>query len=249
MSMTDELRSYIARLLGWANTDAIDQALRSVDLARRHRTQLVICGQGDLVAVAHGLHRRAFGADAPFIVCDPRRGDTPASVRSPANVADVRAAFDAAAGGSLCVRRRRPPPNFEALAARLRSSDNVQYVCLDEDALQWMVRPSAIEIPPLALRAKELPRIVDEYVFDAVVELVPLPRPLTLTEHDRRWLIEHAAATSLSEIEKATRRLVALRSSVSVAHAASRLGMAAVSLSRWAARRSLPVTSETGCAA
>jgi hypothetical protein len=60
-------------------------------------------------------HRRAFGADAPFIVCDPRRGNTPASVRSPANVVDAAAAFNAAVGGSLCIRRRRPPREFSSL--------------------------------------------------------------------------------------------------------------------------------------
>jgi hypothetical protein len=90
------------------------------------------------------------------------------------------------------------------------------------------------------LPSERLPRIVDEYVFDAIVELAPPPRSLTLGDRDRQWLIEHAAAMSQSEIEKATLRLVALRSSVNMSHAAARLGMAPVSLARWAGRRRLP---------
>ena len=117
MSSKDDLRGYLGRLLGWTNTSAIDHAMRSVDLAREHRAQLVLCGPGDLVPLAYGLHRRALGADSPFIVCDPRRGNTPASVRSPANYADAATAFEAASGGSLCVRRRRPPHDFPSLGA------------------------------------------------------------------------------------------------------------------------------------
>jgi hypothetical protein len=101
MSSAEDLRGYLGRLLGWANTSAIDHALRSIELAREHRAQLVLCGHGDLVSLAYGQHRRALGANTPFIVCDPRRGNTHASVRSPANA-------------SRWYRRRRatarPPP-------------------------------------------------------------------------------------------------------------------------------------------
>jgi hypothetical protein len=249
MSTTEELRGYLGRLLGWTNTSAIDHALRSIELAREHRAQLVLCGSGDLVPLAYGLHRRALGAGTPFIVCDPHRGNTPATVRSPANRVDVAAAFEAAAGGSLCIRRRRPPRDFMSLVARLRDSDDVQYICLDEDSLAWLVRPGPIEVPPLATRGHELPRIVDEYVFDAVVELVPDRQGLDLTEGDRRWLIESLGMTSLSEIEEATLRLVALRSSATLSHAAARLGMAPVSLARWVARRKLSTQSYAASAA
>jgi len=249
MSSTEDLRGYLGRLLGWTNTSAIDHALHSLDLAREHRARLVLCGPGDLVPLAYGLHRRALGADTPFIVCDPRRGNTPASVRSPANYADAATAFEAASGGSLCVRRRRPPHDFPSLVAKLRDSCKVQYICLEEDSLRWLVRPGPIEVPPLTGRASELPRIVDEYVLDAIVELAPPPRSLVLAERDRQWLIEHAAAMSLSEIEKATLRLVALRSSVNMSHAAGRLGMAPVSLARWAERRRLSTYSYAARAA
>jgi hypothetical protein len=206
-------------LLGWTNTTAIDHALRSIELAQEHRAQLLLCGHGDLVPLAYGLHRRAFGTGTPFIVCDPRRGNTPASVRSPANYVDVEKAFEAAAGGSLCVRRRRPPRDFSSLIARLRGSCDVQYICLEEDSLQWLVRPGPIEIPALAERTSELPRIVDEYVFDAIIELAPAPHSLVLPERDRRWLIERAATMSVSNVEKAALRLVALRSSPTLSFA------------------------------
>jgi hypothetical protein len=249
MSRVEGLRGYLGRLLGWTNTSAIDHALRSIDLARKHRAQLVLCGHGDLVPLAYGLHRRALGADAPFIVCDPHRGNTPASVRSPANYVDVAATFEAASGGSLCVRFRRRPPDFASLVAKLRDSDDVQYICLDGNLSEWLVRPGPIEIPPLTARMSDVPRIVDEYVHDATVELAPAPRRLTLTERDRKWLIEHAPTMSLSEIEKAALRLVALRSSTHLSQAAARLGMAPVSLSRWAARRELPAFPDTARAA
>lgn len=249
MAATEELRAYLGRLLGWTNTSAIDHAQQSIELAREHRAQLVLCGHGDLVPLAYGLHRRALGADTPFIVCDPRRGNTPASVRSPANYVDALSAFDAATGGSLCIRRRRPPRDFSSLVDRLRGSDNVQYICLDKNSLQWLVRPGPIEVPPLAGRMADLPRIVDEYVLDAIVELAPAPQTLVLTGHDRQWLIEHAATMSLSEIEKTTLRLVALRSSTNLSHAASRLGMAPVSLSRWITRRELATYPEAASAA
>jgi hypothetical protein len=133
--------------------------------------------------------------------------------------------------------------------ARLRGSDIVQYICLDEDSLQWLVSaPGPSVVRSIAERVSELPRVVDEYVSDAIVELEP-SRSLALTEGDRAWLIAHAAAMSLSEIEKASLRLVALRSSENLSQAAERLGMAAVSLARWAGRRKLPTHSSTATAA
>lgn len=122
------------------------------------------------VPVAYGLHRRASAVDAPFIVCDPRRGNTAASVRSPANVVDPATAFAAAEGRSLCIRRHRPPRGFASLVARLRGSESVQYICLDEDSLQWLVRPGLIVVTPMTERARDVPAIVDEYMFDAVLE-------------------------------------------------------------------------------
>ena len=109
MSAGDGLRGFLARLLGWDDLAAVDRALRSVDLAATQRAPLVLCGDGNLVPVAHALHRRAVGVDRPFVLADPRRGDTPATVRAPVNYRSGVAAFEAATDGSLCVRSRRPP--------------------------------------------------------------------------------------------------------------------------------------------
>src|SRR5262249_48054670 len=103
------LSSFVARLLGGTNEAAIALALQSIDLAVDHRTALVLCGDGDLVPIAHALQRRALGADRPFVVCAPRRGDAPASVRSPACYRTGEEAIVAALGGSLCIRAHRAP--------------------------------------------------------------------------------------------------------------------------------------------
>jgi len=244
MTSVDELRQYLSRLLGWSNTSAIDNALRSLELARERRAQLLLCGAGDLVPIAYALHRRALGPGTPFIVCDPRRRNTRATVRAPANYVDVEAAFAAAAGGSLCVRRRRLPDQFTALAERLRSSLEVQYICLDESSLRWLVRPGPIEIPSLLDRPLDIPRIVDESLLDAFSEL---PGSAPLNNQDRAWLVD--SASTFSDLEKSIARLIALRNSDRVSQAAARLGMTAVSLSRWIDRRRLPAPVATVSAA
>lgn len=241
MPISDDakLRGFMARLLGWDNPRAVELAYCSVELAAEHRMELVLCGAGDMVPIARALHRRALGTERPIVVCDPRRGNTPASPRSPANRASGLAAFEAAVGGSLCVRARRLPRDFSALVARLRGTNDVQFVvCADERAADhpFLVRPAPIHLPRLAGRAAEVDRVIAEYAADAVAELGAPPG--SFTEADHAWVRQHAA-TSLAEVDKATLRLVALRASRNVSAAAARLGMAPVSLSRWVDRRKL----------
>jgi len=240
MPTKDNLRPFLARLLGWASDDAIDVALRSIELAANHRAHLVLQGTGDLVPIAQSLHRRVLGVDRPFVVCDPRRSNTRASARAPANLESSVDAFRAASGGSLCVRRRRLPDDFSAIVPRLRRTHDVQYIIVcanvDEAVDPLLVLPAPIQVPPLASRTHEVERIVDEYAADAVAELHA--RDACFTPVDRRWILEHA--TSLTEIEKATIRVVALRMSRHLSEAAERLGMAPVSLWRWILRRKLP---------
>jgi hypothetical protein len=83
-------------------------------------------------------------------------------------------------------------------------------------------------------RASELPKIIDEYALDAI-EALAAPTDC-FTDVDRSWVAAHAS-WSLEQIEKATLRLVALRTSRNVSGAAARLDMAPVSLTRWLARR------------
>ncbi|HEX7837047.1 MAG TPA: hypothetical protein VF469_06260 [Kofleriaceae bacterium] len=240
MPVSDDaaLRGLVERLLGWDNSRAVELAYRSVELAAEHRAELVLCGAGDMVPIASALHRRALGTERPFMVCDSRRGDTPASVRSPANRASGVAALAAAVGGSLCMRTGRLPRDFSALVARLRDTRDVTLmVCAGLSAAldPLVIRPAPINVPPLAGRAAELDRVIAEYAADAIAELSAPPG--SFTERDHAWVREHAA--TLAEVEKATLRLVALRTSRNPSTAATRLGMAGVSLSRWVDRRGL----------
>src|ERR1041384_5058629 len=70
-----ELREFFARLLGWRSEhiQVVDLALHAIHMAAPRRSALVLRGDGDLVPIARAIHRRAFGADRPFIVADPRR--------------------------------------------------------------------------------------------------------------------------------------------------------------------------------
>jgi hypothetical protein len=92
-------------------------------------------------------------------------------------------------------------------------------------------------VPPLAGREAELDRIIAEYAADAIAELAAPAASFTTDDH--AWVRNHAAG-SLAEIEVATVRLVAFYTSRNLSHAAARLGMAPVSLSRWFGRRELP---------
>ncbi len=247
MTISDDatLRGFIERLLGWSDERTVELAARSLARALVHRTTLVLCGEGDMVPIALALHRRTLGPDRPFIVCDPRRGTKAASVRSPASRASGVAAFEAAIGGSLCMRMRRLPDDFPALVVRLRDANDVLCaVCTDQlaDPHPPLILPAPRVVPPLAERSAELDRIIAEYAGDAIAELaVP---PSSFTANDHAWVRDHAAA-SLAEIEKATLRLVTLRASRSLSHAAAQLGMVAVSLSRWLDRRESPKTTRS----
>jgi hypothetical protein len=100
------------------------------------------------------------------------------------------------------------------------------------------VRAKVVDIPSLADREDEIDRIIDEYAADAAVALGVPHSPFRAI--DRDWVRQHAA-TSIPDIERATRRLVALRASRILTVAAGRLGPANVSLSRhWIGRRPPP---------
>ena len=232
------LRAFCARLLGWSEDRAtiVDDALRSIRLAAARRTALWLCGEGDLVPLAYSLHRRAFGAGRPFVVCDPRRDATKETVRHATNCKTGTIAVQAAIGGSLCVRRTRLPRDFSSVLVRVRDPNvRVQLiVCSEKVDLDGALMTVPLEIPPLSERATELPRIIDEYGVDATTALNEPPDSFTRT--DREWVITHAA-TSLPEIEKATLRSVAIKTSSSINRAAARLGMAQISLARWLGRR------------
>jgi hypothetical protein len=226
-------------MTGVSTKTDIDHALRSIRMAVTRRAALVLLGDGDLVPIAHAIHHRTLGADRPFIVCDPRRRQSRANVRSAENYETAMLAFAAATGGSVCVRSLRLPKDFGSVLAAFRApTSRVQLVICgwpSEDYEAYLAAP--IAVPTLTSRPDETDRIITEYAEDAVAELGARTGFLPA---DHAWVKAHSAST-LPDIKKATLRLVAIRDSRNLSNAAARLGMALVSLSRWIGRRKLPM--------
>jgi hypothetical protein len=240
------LREFCARVLGSdaSRTRAVDYALRAIRSAAALRSPLVLHGEEYLVPLAHALHRRVLGTDAPFVVCDSRRDDLPESVRAPLNRRSGVAAFELAAGGSLCMPHRRLPHDLPEVLKSLHETDHrVQFiVCTDRHARDALLRGlMPIEVPPIRAREAELPRIVHAYAEEAIAALHAPDS--SFSDDDHRWVMENTR--SLCEIEKATLRVVALNITRNLRQAAQLLGLADVSLSRWIGRR-MPLPPRRG---
>lgn len=231
------LRELLARFIGWSDEhcEEVDQALYSVRIAVTHREPLLLCGPGNLVSIARLLHRHALG-DQPFVVCAPR-----------ATHARGLDALAAAAGGTLCVWRNQQPADFEEVVAALRgrASRVLLVICAharprgNDIGSQIVTVFRSIRLPPLADRARELNRIIDAYANDAIASFGGWLAP-----EDRDWIAGHASDT-LTQIEMATRRIIALHAcDESVTLAAKLLSMSHGSLSDWFARRALPGRSQ-----
>lgn len=233
------LRDVMARLLGWADDrrGEVDLALRSVRFAATRREALLLCGDGDLVAVARLLHHHVLGDDRPFILCDPRRRLTDMKGRSATVFQDGSEALAAAAGGTLCVWRSRQPVRFAEVVEATRGPDSrVQLVVCARTLLHGEpVFASPVILAPLAQRGPELDRIIDAFAADALDEIGGAFLPV-----DREWVGANEADT-LSQIQLATQRLIALRSAGgAISRAAHQLGLSHGALSEWLARRTLP---------
>jgi hypothetical protein len=225
------LRALVERFMGWRDErrELVDQALFSIRVAATHREPLLLRGAGNLVPIARQLHQHVCG-DRPFVAVTPQtRGMD---------------ALAAAAGGTLCVWRHQQPEDFDEVVAALRGPEACALLIVCAHALprgndiasQIVTAVRSIVIPPLADRARELPRIVEEYGADAVAAF----GGGQMTPADHEWVASHAAG-SLHQIAMATRRIVALHAcDGSVTQAAKLLGMAHGSLSDWLARRTLP---------
>jgi FHA domain-containing protein len=234
------LRGFLARLLGWSSdrAEAVDLAVRSVRLSATRRAALALCGDGDLVPIARGLHRFSLGDEQPFVLCDPRRRTTETTGPLENYPTGMRA-FAAAAGGTMCMWVKRLPRDFAEVTTALREPDTrVQLIVCGlrpPDRKELVSAP--IEIPPLSSRPDEIERVIDEYADDAMVALAARG---AFTRVDREWVRLHSA-TSLPEVEKGTLRIVALRSAGNIARAAAMIGMAHASLGEWIGRRRLPM--------
>ncbi|HEX4450371.1 MAG TPA: FHA domain-containing protein [Kofleriaceae bacterium] len=232
-----ELRAHLARLLGWAypRWHAIDEALRAIRITATLRAPLALSGDGDLVATMHEIHDRVFGRERPFIVCDPRRRHAQATSRSVTSRATGLDAIEAARGGTVCVWANRLPSDYLLMRARLAHNDlRVRLVVCHRDPSDAPDTAAAIRLPPLSDRAGEIERIIDEYAHDAIVMLNA--KPSSFTDQERDWL-RNRRPGSLSEIARATERLVAIREFGSIANGAARLGISRVALARWLNRR------------
>jgi hypothetical protein len=236
MPREHDLREFCCRLFGWADDHAslVDDVMWTLLNAVARRTAIGLQGESDLIPIARSLHRRLVGAERPFVVCDPRRRDSDGSVRAPPSRRAGMPALAAAIGGSVCLRSNRLPGDFDRLAASFHdSAAAVLFVCLhsNDRITDLMCRP--LKIPPLTQRLPEFPRLLNEYLDEAAQVLGA--RHVRLSEPLQQSVLHHVK--SLSDIEKAALRLVALKSSGNLYRAAHQLHMAPISLIRWMTRR------------
>ena len=173
------------------------------------------------------------------MVSDPRRQNTPAAVRGPANVQKGMRALRKGFGGAICVRAERLPQEFDNILKAFREPENGVrlLICVGNSGRTALfLGATPIDIPSLETREKELARIIIEYAEDAI-DFLCAPRTC-LGPQDLEWVAQLPNLT-IPKVEKALRRIVAIKISRDISSAANRLGMTSVSLTRWLARRKL----------
>jgi hypothetical protein len=232
-----DLRAFCRRLLGpsGARSALVDDAVDGLLVAVARGLPIALRGATDLVPVAYALHRRILGADRPFVVCDPRRREGRGSARMPPSRRTVARALEVARDGSICLRSRRLPTDFDLLRESLRHAvpATTIFVCLHgEDRVRDLVcRP--LEVCSLTARASESDDLLQEALEEAAAALgaarLHIPRRL------RQGALDGVA--SFAALAKTALRLTALASARNPSQAAAQLGMAPVSLMRWLHRR------------
>ena len=215
-------RSLLLRLLGWTAEQApmVDRGLRALRAYGSRQSPLWLTGKDDLIAIARRIHAEVVGADHAFVIA--HLSDDEASLAE---------AVEAARGGTLCLATVRVPRDLRAIRALASEREPRSRVVVCAVA---GLHPTSIDIPAIAIRERELERIVDEYAADALAVLGA--KPASFTSGDRAWLLDRRLET-LGEIEQATLRMVAIREHGGVTHAAPELGVTHSALSRWLARR------------
>ncbi len=228
-----ELRVFCRRLLGSSEAQSVqvDDAVKGVISAIARRMPIALRGTSDLIPVAYALHRRIVGTDRPFVVCDPRRREVEGSVRAPPNRRTVALALESAMDGSICLRSRRLPTDFDRLRESVRDAAPFPtvFVCLHGDDRVRDLVCHPLEVPPLAARASEFHGLLQEALDEAATALGT--GHLRLPRQAQQGAMKRVA--SFAELEKTALRIVALATAPNPSQAAVRLGMAPVSLKRW----------------
>jgi hypothetical protein len=202
----------------------------------------MLCGEGDLTHVARQIHERTL-ADQPFVVCDPRRAPNAGSGHKPRSIANPMHALAAAAGGTLCLHAQRLPQGFQRIVQRWRGSETRVHLvlCTSASARVLETVADALVLVPLYLRWRDRVRIIHDVAAEAAIELGIAGA--AVSDADRQIILA-CDATTLSELETVTRRLVAIRHWADLGRggltrAAEKLGIAHATLTEWAERRGL----------
>jgi hypothetical protein len=189
--------------------------------------------------VARQIHLRTTLSGAPFVVCGERR-EPDFSVRVTATEPNPAAAFELAAGGTVCVRAEQLPVEFDRLLEAAQEPGvraRTQLIICANNTPRWWRVSNPLVVPELQQRTSDdLQRIVAEYASDAIRELDA--EPASFTDTDRDWVVRREAS-SFAEIEVATLRIVACNHAGNPHRAAARLGLSHVALGNWLKRRGL----------
>jgi hypothetical protein len=235
LNREQELRALCDRLFGFASRQAAYATQVLLDAAER-RVTVALRGDCDLIPIAYSLHRRLLGPEKIFCVADPRRVHNDGNVKNSRSRSTALAALEAAGNGSVCLHSLRLPDDFKAFAEQAQAGRQagMVFMCLYDrhPVRDLLCRP--LDIPPLGKRGPELDRVLAEYLADAASALGVPDRPLS--PKASREVV--ANVVSIPEMEETALRIVALLSEPRLPDAATRLGMATVSLSRWVDRRS-----------
>jgi hypothetical protein len=151
-------------------------------------------------------------------------------------------ALAAAAGGTLCLNTQRLPPGFQRIVQRWRRSETRVHLVLCASASDPVLETvaDALVVAPLYLRWRDRVRIINNVATEAAIELGVAGK--AISDADRQIILE-SDATTLSELEMATKRIVALRHCAvgrgGLSRAAEKLGVTHATLAEWAERRGL----------
>ena len=238
------LHRLLTRVVGFGPEQRgnVDRTLHRVLIAASGRRALMLCGEGDLTHVARQIHERTL-ADQPFVVCDPRRAPNAGSGHKPRSIANPMHALAAAAGGTLCLHAQRLPQGFQRIVQRWRGSETRVHLvlCTSASARVLETVADALVLVPLYLRWRDRVRIIHDVAAEAAIELGIAGA--AVSDADRQIILA-CDATTLSELETVTRRLVAIRHWADLGRggltrAAEKLGIAHATLTEWAERRGL----------